>query len=620
MRFTLITFLSLLTVARLMAEQPIPWKAPTVSLAFQETDINDALQAFAAAESIPLTVAQNLHGVVSGSFTDADPIKVLDALTASNGLVWFFDGARLYVESLNDVQSKALSVSTLSATELIEAADAIGWASGPVGDQFQIRATKLPNLIAAVGSPKFISEIDQLSHDLDAQKSAKLGEQLVVRMFKLSYASAQDVTVSSGQNTTTLPGVARVLQNLMNVNNGGQLSTGPLRTTAPNTVPGMAGSGYTPDNSAARTNQYNSANEEALQPRTQRAPASNDNTQDERKPTIQVDTRLNAVIVLDKASRMPMYEQLIRMLDVPTQVIEIQAAIVDVDMTHSSDIGFALLGSINSGNTVSRFGFNADPTFDPVNNNITPSFVDGANLVRGAGLNASLLITEGAVQILSRIRLQQNKGATQIVSTPAVLTMDNVEAVIDQEQTVYVRVQGYQDVNLFNVTAGTTLRVTPTLVDEKGRRSYRLLVQIQDGSFEATQVDQIPTKDQATLTTQAIVPDNRTLLLGGYNVIQKTANKSSVPYLDRIPILGHIFSEKTKSTNSTRRFFFITPRLVEINEAARTQRGGKQTEPYGRYGEHPESPYSQRGMYVPNNTRASQQKARELQQEQRYGH
>jgi len=442
---------------------------------------------------------------------------------------------------------------------------------------------------------------------------------LVVRVFKLSYASAQDVQVRSGQNNTTLPGVARVLQNLMNVNNGGQLSTGPLRTTLPNTVPGLAGSGYTPDNSAARTNQYNSANDEALQPRQPRNQENNQNEGDQRKPTIQVDTRLNAVIVLDKASRMPMYEELIRMLDVPTKVIEIQAAIVDVDMNKSSDIGFALLGSINTGNTVSRFGFNADPTYDPVNNPITPSFIDGANLVRGAGLNASLLITEGAVQILGRIRLQQNKGATQIVSSPDVLTMDNVEAVIDQEQTVYVRVQGYQDVNLFNVTAGTTLRVTPTLVEEKGRRSYRLLVEIQDGSFEATQVDQIPTKDQASLTTQAVVPDNSTLLLGGYNVVQKTASKSSVPYLDRIPILGHLFSEKTKSTTSTRRFFFITPRLVEINESARTQRGGKQIEPTGRYGEHPYSPYSQRGMYVPNNTRASQQKARELQQEQSYG-
>ncbi|MBV8967640.1 MAG: hypothetical protein JO331_01075, partial [Verrucomicrobia bacterium] len=84
MRSTFLTLLSLVTATSLIAETPIPWKAPTVSLSFQETDINDALQGFAAAESIPLTLAQNLHGVVSGSFTDAEPTKVLDALTASN--------------------------------------------------------------------------------------------------------------------------------------------------------------------------------------------------------------------------------------------------------------------------------------------------------------------------------------------------------------------------------------------------------------------------------------------------------------------------------------------------------------------------------------------------------
>jgi type III secretion protein C len=395
-----------------------------------------------------------------------------------------------------------------------------------------------------------------------------------------------------------------------------------LNTTAPNTVPGLGG--LNSDLSAERYNQYNNSTQEPLQPRQQRTQNNNNNENggDERKPTIQVDPRLNAVIVLDKASRMPMYEQLIRMLDVPTKVIEIQAAIVDVDMTHNSDIGFALLGSIRADhNTIARFGFNADPTFDPVTNPIVPSFTDSANLVRGAGLAGSLLLTEGAVQILSRIRLQQNKGATQIVSSPDVLTMDNVEAVIDQEQTVYVRVQGYQDVNLFNVTAGTTLRVTPSIVEEKGRRSYRLIVAIQDGSFSQTaQVDQIPTKDQSNLTTQAVVPENRTLLLGGYNVIQRSINKSSVPYLERIPIIGHLLSERTKVNNSTRRFFFITPRLVEINEAPRTQRGGKQMEPTGRYGEQHNPYYDERGMYPPNNTRSAQQKARELQEDQRYGH
>ncbi len=67
-----------------------------------------------------------------------------------------------------------------------------------------------------------------------------------------------------------------------------------------------------------------------------------------------------------------------------------------------------------------------------------------------------------AQQFVARISALQTEGAAKVVSSPQVVTLSNVEAVFDSSQTFYVRVAGREEVDLFNVSAGTLLRGRPT--------------------------------------------------------------------------------------------------------------------------------------------------------------
>jgi len=288
---------------------------------------------------------------------------------------------------------------------------------------------------------------------------------------------------------------------------------------------------------------------------------------------IQADPRLNAVIVRDVASRMPLYESLIEDLDVASPVIEIAAAVVDIDTSNGKALGVEFL-SFGDGNssTIGRIGFEADRSFnqgDGDNSATNPVFNDGTDLVRGPGLLSSVLVPVDGYELLVRVRALEEKGAAQLVTSPSVITLENVEAVLRQEETVYVRVAGQESTDLFDVRAGVQLRVTPTLVQEGDQLMFKLVVNVQDGSFSDLLIDGVPTTRESAINTQALVPTDRTLLIGGYFVERQVDNARQVPLLGDVPVLGRLFKRTESNRSRAQRYFFITPRLVDVHREAR---------------------------------------------------
>jgi type III secretion protein C len=432
-------------------------------------------------------------------------------------------------------------------------------------------------VLLLVGGPQFILATEALARDLDNQENRRVNEQITVRSFRLNYASAGDITVNSGNNNRVIPGVVRSLQNLMaNQIHGSPLSAGVEDTDNRVTRPGLRGSGLAAignPNAGAPVKPFNPYDPAGSQQTQQQgAPGGKQTTDpsDPRSPMIVADSRLNAVLVRDVAARMPLYEELIKMLDVPTKAIEITAAIVDIDSDNLRNVGIELLGLGKKGNDIGRLGFDADRgIFDATNTQgQVPSFFDSSNLARGVGLNATALISAGGYELLTRLRAIEQVGAGQIVSSPSVLTMENVQAVIRTDEKVYVRVEGNLQVDLFDVTTGVQLRVTPTIVKEGKVNDFRLQIDITDGSFSDTRVDDIPATRESAITTQAMVPENKTLLLGGYSVERRSRNTRQVPLLSKVPGLGKLFSRNERNHERTQRFFFITPRIVDMRKEA----------------------------------------------------
>lgn len=548
-----------------------PWRTARVSFAASQRPVRDLLKEFAASQKMPLSLSDSVKGVVSGTFQGIETQKFLNAMCESNDLIWFYDGVRLNIESADEVLSRPLSLPNLPAETLSSVLYSMGYSSGPPGREVEARPGHRSGLILLVGGPQYVQATEVLARDLDSQESRRSTEEIAVRTFRLSYASAVDLTYNTGSTTTRVPGVVRSLQNLMmNQVPGSSLSTGSEETELERSRPGLRGTGLAAIGQQAANPFMQERQDVRPGAGAQQERNGPPDPNDPRAPMIVADARLNAVLVRDVTARMPLYEELIRMLDVPTKAIEITAAIVDIDSNNGRNVGLELLGFGKKDNDMFRLGFDADRGLFDGNNTQgqTPSFFDGANLARGGGLNATALIGGAGYQLLTRLRAIEEAGAGQIVSSPSVLTMENVQAVIRTDEKVYVRVAGNMQVDLFDVSTGVQLRVTPTLVREGGRQDYRLQIDIKDGSFVDQTVDNIPTTRESAINTQAIVPESKTLLLGGYFVERRTDNKRRVPLLHKIPVLGKVFSQDEKAHNRSQRFFFITPRLVEAGREA----------------------------------------------------
>lgn len=554
----------------------IPWRAKRVSFQAQQRSVRDLLKELMVSQNLPVSISDSVKGVTSGSFKDVETQAVFDQLCEAHELVWFYDGVRMVIESADEVISRPLALPYLTPEALNEVLFSIGYASGPKGREVQIKPGHRSGVLLLVGGPQFIQATELLARDLDNQENQRINEQITVRTFRLNYASANDINVNTGTTNRVVPGVVSSLQRLMaNQPAGSLLSTGVEETSNRVTRPGLRGKGLAAiGNPAAATpprpfNPYDPTGSQQAQGQGAPPLEAVEET-DPRAPMIVADTRLNAVLVRDVAARMPLYEELIRMLDVQTKAIEITAAIVDVDSDNLRNVGVEILGLGKNGNDLGRLGFDADRGIFDGNNTQgqTPSFFDGSNLARGAGLNATALISAGGYELLTRLRAVEEVGAGQIVSSPSVLTMENVQAVIRTDEKVYVRVEGNLQVDLFDVTTGIQLRVTPTIVREGVRNDFRLQIDITDGSFSDTRVDNIPSTRESAINTQAMVPENKTLLLGGYSVERRVRNTRQVPLLSKVPGLGKLFSRNERNHERTQRFFFITPRIVDLSTEA----------------------------------------------------
>ncbi len=555
----------------------VPWRTKRVSFTAQQRSVRDLFKDFATTQNLPLTLSDSVRGVTSGTFKDVETEKFLDLLCEAHDLIWFYDGVRMIIESTDEVLSRPLTLPFVTPLALNDVLFSVGYASGPKGREVQIKNGHRDGVLLLVGGPQFILATEALARDLDTQENRRINEQITVRTFRLNYASAGDLTVDSGSSNRVVPGVVRSLQNLMaNQLPGSPLSTGTEETANRVTRPGLRGKGLASvgnPNAGEPVKPFNPYDPTGSQ-QSQSSGAGNRqqgaDPSDPRAPMIVADSRLNAVLVRDVAARMPLYEELIKMLDVPTKAIEITAAIVDIDSDNLRNVGIELLGLGKNGNDRTRIGFDADRgIFDGVNTQgQVPSFFDSSNLARGAGLNATALISAGGYELLTRLRAIEQVGAGQIVSSPSVLTMENVQAVIRTDEKVYVRVEGNLQVDLFDVTTGVQLRVTPTIVKEGKVNDFRLQIDIKDGGFSDTTVDDIPSTRESAITTQAMVPENKTLLLGGYSVERRSRNTRQVPLLAKVPGLGKLFSRNERNHERTQRFFFITPRIVDLRKEA----------------------------------------------------
>lgn len=261
----------------------------------------------------------------------------------------------------------------------------------------------------------------------------------------------------------------------------------------------------------------------------------------------------------DTPERLPLYERLIAVLDVPTPLIEIEALIIDINASSLDELGVTWGG--RNGTVAIGFG------------NPATTLAAGTLAVASGGrlVTPTTVSQDAGNYLVARIRALETKGEASIQSRPSVLTVDNAGALIDLSETFYIRSTGERVATVTPVTVGTTLRVTPRVVEAGPgeSRAVRLVVDIEDGAIQDRVVDSLPTIRRSVVSTQALVGEDATLLIGGYRSDQKLVNNERIPVLGQIPLLGALFSTRSDDVQKRERLFMIRPRIVELPAAKR---------------------------------------------------
>src|SRR5690606_6231868 len=175
---------------------------------------------------------------------------------------------------------------------------------------------------------------------------------------------------------------------------------------------------------------------------------------------------------------------------------------------------------------------------------LSPS--NGLPLDSAASLSPGTLGLSISNVLAARLHALETKGAANILSQPSILTADNMGALIDLSDTFYIQTTGD--------------------VEGSGdRRRVELTVDIEDGRIQdERKIGSLPTVRKSSISTLAIVNDGQTLLVGGYNSSQDSQQVDKVPGLGDIPLLGALFSSKSKTTQRRERLFLLRPRVVSI--------------------------------------------------------
>ena len=495
--------------------------------------VTDALRSFASNYGIPIIVSDKITSVVNGKVGPFAPVPFLDALSQLNNLLWYFDGDTLYVYDGEEIDKTIINLSYLPTDSLKKILIDMGlW-----DNRYGWRERPREGLIYISGPPRYIELVNDTATLIDAKTGAQQKSELAFKVFTLKYAWAEDHTISYRNKQVTIPGVATLLREIIL---GAGTANTQVQTDSSTYSQSLSPATPITGQQPPRVAKQNTA--------PQKTNTQQKNNVRADSTLINADRRSNSIIVHDLASKMPMYENLIKTLDKPLSQIEINVSIIDVDTSSIDELGVNWKLSGNGNNNFFSFDPSSKLTSSP----------------------ASTILKVTAGRLLSQVRFLATKNKAKILSRPSVLTLDNMEAVLDNNQTFYVSVSGSNSgdntAQLYPITSGSVLKVTPRIIKEKTGRKIHLDVNIQDGNSQDSGLTgvSLPIVKNTTISTQAMIDESESLLIGGY-FYEKTSNDTKkIPLLGDLPVVGSLFRENVKNHTKNVRLFLITPKIVNL--------------------------------------------------------
>ena len=290
-----------------------------------------------------------------------------------------------------------------------------------------------------------------------------------------------------------------------------------------------------------------------------------------------IDARSNQIFVQDTPSRLEDVRRLIRAIDIPVRQVMIESRIVEASDTFGRNLGVRLGYSEDNRTNPVRTNviFGADlGTLGQVNNVIagTPTLIPGGlqvNLPAGgigganAGAFSAMLFNQSRSRLLSlELTALQADGKGKIISSPRVITSNQNEAIIEQGTEIpYQQASSSGATTVSFKKATLSLKVKPQITPDDNV-IMKLNINKDSRGQETIAGPSIDTKQ---VTTEVLVENGGTLVIGGIYTQDERSTTTKIPVLGELPYVGFLFKQNQKADERRELLVFITPKILKDN-------------------------------------------------------
>ena len=296
--------------------------------------------------------------------------------------------------------------------------------------------------------------------------------------------------------------------------------------------------------------------------------------------SVTVDSRTNSLLIQDTATKLAEIKEVISKLDIPVRQVQIETRIVEANDDFSKNIG-ARLGFTRV-TQQARFPGSSDSNVGDV---FGSGSIENTNRVRTEGITEvnddalSVNLPAGAIGtdpaaayaftiaklgsgFLNLLDLElsalEAEGNGKILANPKILTTDKRTATIEQGQE---RLTTFGSAFGTSATQGQRAVLSLTVLPQITPDDKVILdVDITNDSFVAANVDTVNTK---RISTQALLENGETVVIGGIYTQNESQSVSKVPILGDLPVIGHLFKKRTARNNRNELLVFLTPRIID---------------------------------------------------------
>lgn len=284
----------------------------------------------------------------------------------------------------------------------------------------------------------------------------------------------------------------------------------------------------------------------------------------------------NALIVRDTETKLGIIRQLVEGLDLEVPQVQIEARIVQADTVYARGLGiqwgfqagnrtptdfFALSNLTGPFSQIAGTGSSTIDRNFLVN---LPAQVGGLPAVPSIGWTFGKLGGDFALDM--RLSAGELLGLSKVIAAPKITTLDKREAKISQGESIPFQTTSLQGTQTTFVDANLELNVTPQITSRDPKEeSKRILMRVRAtrNAVGARSNPAGPSIDRREATTQVIVRDGETMVIGGVFVDTQGNNVQGVPYLSRMPVLGWLFKNKSETVSKQELLIFLTPSIIK---------------------------------------------------------